>query len=805
MINHIYKYSLLLIYFFTVNLSGQNENNIWCFGNNASLNFNTSSVSVGTSAFNGMYSGANATNEGVSAISDVNGNLLFYTDGQSVYDKNNNLMPNGSGLLGSASSTQSALIVPKPGSNNLYFVFTVDAWGGPNLIRYNIVDINLTNGSSPTIYGNVVAGKKNLNMPVSFSTNHYAEKIAAIPKSNGLGYWLVAHLSQETAAQGTYVVWSLDCSSANDGISEHLINGQRQSIGTACTLNASNYPFDANTLGYMKFSPDGNKLAWASLLLQKADVCDFNTTTGVISNVKTINSTSLGTSKPYGLEFSSNSQYLYLSDLYNPIIFVYDIGASNINASTSFSSHSFSLSGSLNGGWSFYALGALQLAPNGAMYCALPGRNHLAEIVNTNSLNPAITENAVYLNINSYCAAGLPTMVSPFITKINSLSPTGCGNFMFNYSGNLSNSSFQWNFGDGTTSNQISPSHQYLSNGTFNVNLTISDFSGCSRVFSTNVTASSSMSVSILGAISDTMNVCVGDSLTLIASGAQSFSWNNGVNNDSNIVINPNSGYYTATGTNSNGCSGSDSIFVNVNQLPTAGISGNSIICPNSFVTLTSNPSPNSSYSWSGPIPSNSQTLTTNIPGTYTLTETNSCGSSNTTINVISSNVIADFNYSITNNFLPTTVSFTNTSTNNQINNWSFTNGDTMNTVDANSLFNTPGDYSVELIVTNSDGCKDTVIKTLTIPDFQVVLIIPNIFTPNGDSVNDTFYITAKGITDLKLEIFNRWGQFITEVTNPLIGWNGREISDGTYYYLITGKTILGENIKKGGFLEIIH
>ena len=111
---------LIFIFFFLSStfLFAQGEANVWYFGENAGLDFNSGSpVSLNNGKLN--------TVEGCATISDNNGNLLFYTDGIIVYDRNHNIMQNGTGLHGDPSSTQSALIVPKPLDPNIYFVFTV--------------------------------------------------------------------------------------------------------------------------------------------------------------------------------------------------------------------------------------------------------------------------------------------------------------------------------------------------------------------------------------------------------------------------------------------------------------------------------------------------------------------------------------------------------------------------------------------------------------------------------------------------------------------------------------------------------
>ena len=119
------KITLLLFLFFTVFVFAQKEANYWYFGNNAGLHFLDDGTVVPLS------DGNMTTNEGCSSISDAQGNLLFYTDGRTVWDKNHVIMPNGdylggTGLLGDPSSTQSGIIVPKADDPDIYYIFTVD-------------------------------------------------------------------------------------------------------------------------------------------------------------------------------------------------------------------------------------------------------------------------------------------------------------------------------------------------------------------------------------------------------------------------------------------------------------------------------------------------------------------------------------------------------------------------------------------------------------------------------------------------------------------------------------------------------
>lgn len=117
------KLFFLSSFFILINSYAQKEANNWFFGGNAGLSFETGSpVPIAGGQLN--------TEEGCTSISTSDGDLLFYSNGVYVYNKNNQQMPNGYGLHGDQSSTQSGIIVPKPGDPNIYYIFTVEDQNG---------------------------------------------------------------------------------------------------------------------------------------------------------------------------------------------------------------------------------------------------------------------------------------------------------------------------------------------------------------------------------------------------------------------------------------------------------------------------------------------------------------------------------------------------------------------------------------------------------------------------------------------------------------------------------------------------
>src|SRR6186713_1424963 len=147
------KQLLYLTFLISITAAAQKENNMWYFGKNAGLDFNSGApVPLTNSAMN--------TWEGSASVADpVTGNLLFYTNGEFVWNSNHNLMPNGNGLWGQYSSCQSSLIVPVPGNSTNYYVFTTDAATGgfPNagMMAYSIVDMSLAGGLGDVTVKNV--------------------------------------------------------------------------------------------------------------------------------------------------------------------------------------------------------------------------------------------------------------------------------------------------------------------------------------------------------------------------------------------------------------------------------------------------------------------------------------------------------------------------------------------------------------------------------------------------------------------------------------------------------------------------
>lgn len=101
-----------------------------------------------------------------------------------------------------------------------------------------------------------------------------------------------------------------------------------------------------------------------------------------------------------------------------------------------------------------------------------------------------------------------------------------------------------------------------------------------------------------------------------------------------------------------------------------------------------------------------------------------------------------------------------------------------------------PGQYPIELVVTDSNGCRDTTILDYIISSPPVV---PSGFSPNGDGSNDIFYVLGGPFTELELRIYNKWGELIFVSTSQAVGWDGtrdgKEQPVGVYVYTVHAVT----------------
>jgi PKD repeat protein len=451
---------------------GQNTNNYWFFGNHAGLFFDSLGVHATTGNLKVL--------EGTASISDGCG-LLFYTDGDTVWNKSSQMMTNGFDIGGKCrlqgSSTQAALIIRQPASDSIFYIFTTDC-GEDSFVdglRYSIVNMNLDNG-----LGEVILKKQPLFTPAE-------EKLTAAKHSNGCDIWIISH----EFTSNNFYSYLLTSTGLN-------LTPVVSSAGQIHTCN----PPTTYGRGYLKASPNGEKLinvnpdgvyAWCDTTLP--ELFNFDKTTGAVtSDFVFPKDTSYwwssynGWSIPfYGASFSPDNTKLYLSSgFYGPNFYQFDLSAgstSSILASKTFLATPFPYPQPYH-----HQPSSLVNAPDGKMYVAhhvaQPYRNYLGVVNNPNS--PGLACNYVdsalnLVNGTSNYQGGFPNFFEHYINPKSlqanfSFSQTSANTVHFvNHS--VSANSFIWYFGDGTTSTLQNPFHFYSDTGYYSVSLFAKDSS----------------------------------------------------------------------------------------------------------------------------------------------------------------------------------------------------------------------------------------------------------------------------------------------------------------------------------------
>lgn len=279
-------------------------------------------------------------------------------------------------------------------------------------------------------------------------------------------------------------------------------------------------------------------------------------------------------------------------------------------------------------------------------------------------------------------------------------------------------------------------------------------------------------------------------------------------------------GDYTLTVLNTiNGCSSQSTISIASNGSLPAGVSaGTDILLPcdsGSVVLNGTSTSANIGYTWSGPggysfngqNPNNIEAA-----GSYTLVATDTITGCRVfdTVTVINQSVSASFTTDLSTGVAPLSVNFTNTSTGASTYSWNFNNGTNSTLTNPSSVFQNTGTYSIVLIAFNSAGtCSAVATATITVED-PFFLEIPNVFTPNGDGSNDVFTIKSKGVKEISLQIFNRWGQKLYEFSGVNAAWDGLtnqgvEVPSATYFYFIKASGYDDKVVEKQGTVNIFR
>ncbi|MFC2124547.1 gliding motility-associated C-terminal domain-containing protein [Bacteroidota bacterium] len=517
--------------------------NHWYFGNQADLDFNeTPPVPVGNSQM--------IAPEGCTAISDRNGKILFYTNGEFAYGRTGNVI--GDNIGGETGASQSAIGIPFPGDETMYYIFTTEeVYGlGTFQLNYGILDIKekRTGNSDP---GDVV-----LNDLPLFTKN--TERLTAIG-----GYGQNAVLVSHEYGNNTFQFYPI----TDQGIGRPRLN----SIGSVHDLGS---PESAQ--GYMRFSGDGSKLAVALAKDGRNYIELFEMDSSQnLSNYIQVEFPAIypyPQFQAYGVEFSPGSNKLFVT-LKGTTSKLFEMRVDTLNLDTIMNS----MNSNLAAGFENNQFGALQLGPDGQIYMAVNGSATLPYISPNDQVNVPSIFNPTGVDLAGKTSAlGLPNFVQNQSSSISGYSATVNGlcvgqpsNFVGQQTSNID--MYSWTvtrISDTTTiftSTNLTDTYTFQQAGNYGVAFHLYNRCGLDTTIDQTITIKDPPSEPTMP---DVASICTGDLQLQVYNTSDSvnyaYQWNDASTNNSNFVSSP--AIYSVTifylDPQLNGCINQDTVFV---------------------------------------------------------------------------------------------------------------------------------------------------------------------------------------------------------------------------------------------------
>jgi gliding motility-associated-like protein len=318
------------------------------------------------------------------------------------------------------------------------------------------------------------------------------------------------------------------------------------------------------------------------------------------------------------------------------------------------------------------------------------------------------------------------------------------------------------------------------------------------------------------------ITICSNTTVVLTGSGATTYTWSNGAVNGVAFIPPAGATTYTVTGTTAAGCENTDDLIVTINEVSNVSFTPDVTTgCSPLTVNFTNNSINGVNCVWTmgnGDVINDCNDISYTFidPSCYditlTVTDVSGCVGTSSLANLICVEALPDVD------FLASDYSVSEFDNNVQFNNmtsgaisylWNFGDNTPVSVLeDPDHSYNGQeiGTYTVTLTATSALGCVGIAEANIEVFE-ELIYYIPNTFTPDGDTYNETFKpIFTSGFDpfDYSLIIFNRWGEVVFESYDAEIGWSGtlgvdaqrREVQEGTYTWVIEFKTTRNDERK---------
>lgn len=728
----------------------------WYFGARAGLNFNTfENVPVA------LTNSAMAALEGCSSRADSLGNLLMYTNGETIWNRQHQPMANGTGLggPGGPSATQN-LIVPQPGSTTRFYVFAPPSDGSTATpLFYSVVDMSRQGGLGEVVQKNSVL--------LGSST----ERVAAVLHANHRDTWII----------------SLEGNS-NRCCAFLLTAAGLQLVPVASPDGFVHNARFGGLIGQLKASPNGRQLALAATGATgyptgMVELLDFDTRTGQITNPVLLSSPEPGSY--YGVEFSPDGTKLYASKLalsssVPSLLYQYDLAVPGYNVANAL------LAAASSPATSSGYKGSLQLGPDGRIYITLATSPlgvgsipFLSAITQPNLAGAACTyqDRAVALSGRN-SLLGLPGFLPHELWRLPPIGPSCQGAARpFTLPAGYDADSVRWDFGDPASgaanqSRLANPVHAYALPGLYTVALTLYFPNGGRQVLRRGLQVFSRPVVNL----GPDTTLCPGTTLRLAVPEAagNTYRWQDGSTASAFTVRTP--GQYWVEVVNRSGCLRRDTVRIGAAAPVQVHLGADTVVCVGQVLRLHPRSSgPGLRFRWQDG--STQETLTVRTAGTYWVEATSVAGcSQRDSVRIVYLTPPALHLGPDTLVCLVNGPPFVLDATLPGVR-YRWQDGSTGPTF-------TPNQTGTYWVTVSTPICSATdSIKVRLFDCRQASVFVPNIITPNGDGHNDRLEIVGLGPEPWALAIYNRWGQTVYSTPHYRQDWSATGLPDGVYFY----------------------